>query len=108
RINRVTTMGELTASLAHEVKQPISAAATNAGTCIRWLSRDRPDIEEAREAASRVIKDIARAAEIITRVRLLFQKGTAERELVDVNEIVQEMIALLRSDITRYSISIQT
>jgi len=65
RINRVTTMGELTASLAHEVNQPIAAAATDANTCLRWLARDQPDLEEARAAASRVVKDAARAGEIM-------------------------------------------
>ena len=107
-INRVTTMGELTASLAHEVNQPIAAAVTDANTCLRWLKRDHPDVEEAREAASRVVKDATRAAEIISRVRMLFKKGTAQRALVDVNEIIQEMIVLLRSEATRYSISIRT
>ena len=108
RINRITTMGELTASLAHEVKQPIAAAVTDANTCVRWLSRDNPDVEEAREAASRVVKDATRATEIITRVRQLFKKGTPEQALIDVNEIIREMIVLLGSDATRYDVSIQT
>jgi len=107
-VSRVTTMGELTASLAHEVNQPIAAAVTDANTCLRWLTRDHPDLEEAREAASRMAKDATRAAEIISRVRLLFKKGTAQRELVDVNEVIREMIVLLRSELTRYSISVQT
>src|ERR1700686_1298366 len=68
-----TTLGELTASLAHEVKQPIAAAVTDANTCLRWLRRDQPDLAEARDAASRVIKDATRAADIISRVRLLFE-----------------------------------
>jgi len=108
RINRITTMGELTASLAHEVKQPIAAAVTDANTCVRWLSRDNPELEEAREAASRVVKDATRAAEIMTRVRQLFRKGTPEQALLDVNEIIREMIVLLGSDATRYEVSIQT
>jgi PAS domain S-box-containing protein len=107
-VSRVTTMGELTASLAHEVNQPIAAAVTDANTCLRWLTRDHPDLEEAREAASRMAKDATRAAEIISRVRLLFKKGTVQRELVDVNEVIREMIVLLRSELTRYSISVQT
>src|SRR3989475_6622783 len=106
--NRVTTMGELTASLAHEVNQPIAAAVTDANTCLRWLTRDHPDLEEARAAASRMAKDATRAAEIISRVRLLFKKGTAQRELVDINEVIREMIVLLRSELTRYSTSVQT
>ena len=102
-INRVTTMGELTASMAHEVNQPIAAAVTDANTCMRWLTRDHPDLEEARAAAMRVVKDATRAAEIISRIRLLFNKGTPERELVDVNEIIGEMIVLLRSEAIRYN-----
>ena len=101
-------MGELTASLAHEIKQPIAAAVTDANTCLRWLGRDQPDLAEAREAASRVIKDATRAADIISRVRLLFEKGTPQQELVDVNEVIQEMIVLLRGEATEYSISVRT
>ena len=107
-VNRVTTMGELTASMAHEVNQPIAAAVTDANTCMRWLTRDHPDLEEARAAAMRVVKDATRASEIISRIRLLFNKGTPERELVDVNEIIGEMIVLLRSEAIRYNISVRT
>jgi signal transduction histidine kinase len=107
-INRVTTMGELTASLAHEVNQPIAAAVTDANTCLRWLTRDRPDVEEARQAASRIVKDATRAGEIISRIRLLFKKGIPQRELVDVNEVIREMIVLLHGEATRYSVSIRT
>ena len=107
-INRVTTMGELTASLAHEIRQPISAAVTNAKTCLRWLGRDDPDVAEAREAASRIVKDITRAADIIGRISLLFKKGGLQPELVDVNELIREMIVLLRSEASRYAISIRT
>jgi C4-dicarboxylate-specific signal transduction histidine kinase len=107
-INRVTTMGELTASLAHEIKQPISAAVTDARTCLRWLGRDEPDVAEASEAASRLVKDVTRAAEIIGRISSLFKKDVPQRELVDVNELVREMIVLLRSEANRYSISIRT
>jgi len=69
RINRLTTMGELTASLAHEVNQPIAAAVTDGNTCLRWLARDPPDVEEARQAASRVVQDATRASDIINRIR---------------------------------------
>jgi PAS domain S-box-containing protein len=106
-LSRVTTMGELTASLAHEIRQPISAAITNAKTCLRWLGRDEPDLAEASEAASRIVKDATRAAEIISRISLLFKKGALQRELVDVNEVIREMIVLLRSEANRYSISIR-
>ena len=105
-VNRVTTMGELTASLAHEVNQPIAAAVTNANTCLRWLAADTPNLEEARAAVARIVKDGTRAAEIITRVRLLFQKGAPQHELVDLNEVIREMILLLRSETVRYNISL--
>jgi len=108
RVNRVTTMGELTASLAHEVNQPIAGAITNANACLRWLAGDIPNLEEARAAARRIVKDGTRAAEIISRIRLLFKKGTPELELVDVNEVIREMIDLLRSEATQYSISVRT
>jgi PAS domain S-box-containing protein len=107
-VSRVTTMGELTASLAHEVKQPIAAAATNASTCLRWLEGDTPNIEEARAAAMRIVKDAKRAGEIISRIGLFFKKGMSERELVDVNEVIREMIVILRSEAMRCSISLRT
>src|SRR5438309_7201697 len=107
RVNRVTTMAELTASLAHEVNQPISAAVTNAHACLRWLAGDTPNLEEARAAAMRIVKDGTRAAEIIGRIRLLFNKGTPQREWVDVNEVIREIIVLLRGELARYAISVR-
>jgi len=107
-INRVTTMGELTASLTHEIKQPVTAAVTDARTCLRWLRRDEPDVTEACEAASRMVTDVTRAADIISRISLLFKKDAMQRALVDVNELIREMIVLLRSEANRYSISIRT
>ena len=106
RISRITTMGELTASLAHEVNQPIAAAVTDANTCLRWLSRDQPDLDEAREAASRMVKDATRAAEIISRTRLLFKKVNPQWESVDMHEIIREMVALMSGEAARYSISV--
>jgi len=107
-VSRVTTMGELTASLAHEVNQPIAAAVTNANTCLRWLTRDHPNLEEARAAAMRIVKDGTRAAEIISRIRLVFKKSAPERELVDVNNVIREMIVLLRGEATKHHISFRT
>jgi C4-dicarboxylate-specific signal transduction histidine kinase len=107
-VSRVTTMGELTATLAHEVNQPIGAAVTNANTCVRWLAADAPNIEEARAAAMRIVNDGKRAAEIISRIRLLFKKGTPEQVLVDLNEIIREMIVLLDGEGARYSVSFRT
>jgi PAS domain S-box-containing protein len=107
-VSRVSTMGELTASLAHEINQPIAAAVTNANTCLRWLAANPPNVEEACAAAMRIVKDGKRAAEIISRIRLLFEEGAPERELIDVNEVIQEMIVLLRSEAMRYSIAVRT
>jgi PAS domain S-box-containing protein len=108
RINRVSMMGELAASLAHEIKQPIAAALTDAKTCVRWLRRDAPDVTEGCEAALRVINDATRAAEVIDRVRSLYLRDTSDRELLDINEIIQEMTALLHDRANRTSISIRT
>jgi PAS domain S-box-containing protein len=107
-INRATTMGELTASLAHEINQPIAAAVTDARTCLRWLAREQPDIGEARESATRMVKAITRASDIISRLRQLFKKGTPQTNLVDVGDVIQEMVVLLRSEASRYSVSILT
>src|SRR5712691_740649 len=107
RVNRVTTMAQLTASLAHEVNQPISAAVTNAQACLHWLAGDTPNLEEARAAAVDMVKNGTHAAEIISRIRLLFKKGTPQRELLDVNEVIREMIVLLRGELARYSISVR-
>ncbi len=107
-MSRVITIGELAASLAHEIKQPIAAAVLNAKTCMRWLRRDPPDLTEACESAARTVKDATRAAEIVDRNRSLYTRGTPQRELVDVNEIVREMITLLRHEADRYSVAIRT
>ncbi len=108
-VNRVSMMGELTASLSHELKQPITAAITNANTCLRWLKRDQPDVEEAREATMRIVKDGNRAAEIIDRLRSFYKKGSPpERELVDVNDVVREMLVLLRSEANQNSVLMRT
>src|ERR1700678_3258542 len=106
--NRVSTMGELSASLAHEINQPISGAITNASTCVRRLDRAQPDLEGARVAASRIIRDANRAAEIIDRVKLLFSKGVVTKERLDVNEVIREMELLLHTEATQHSVSVQT
>ena len=107
--NRVSMMGELAASLAHEIKQPITAAVTDARTSLRWLQRDPPEIAEAREAVARVVSGVNRASEIINHLRSLYEKGApTERKLVDVNAVACEILALLRSEANRHSISIHT
>jgi len=107
-VTQIMTMGELAASIADEVNQPIAAAVTNADTCVRWLAGDNPNLEEARAAAMRTVKDGTRAGEIVSRIRLLFKKGSPQHNLVDVNEVIREMIVLLRSEAMRYSISVRT
>jgi len=107
-INRVSTMGELTASLAHEIKQPIGAAVTNAEVCVRLLDRAQPDIGEARVAALEMAKDARRAAEIIDRVRSLYQKGSSQQETIEVNEVIGEMVVMLRNEADRHSVRIST
>jgi signal transduction histidine kinase len=105
-INRVNTMGELAAALAHEIKQPIAAAVANAGACLGFLEGERPDILEAREAASGTIGSARRAAEIIDHVRSLFKKSFPQREPVEVNELIREVALLLHNDIRRNSVTV--
>jgi PAS domain S-box-containing protein len=108
RINRVTTMGELTASLAHEISQPITGAITNTNVCLRKLAHDEPDLDEVRAAVIRIGKDAQRAVEIIKRIRSQFERGAPNREILDVNEIYREIIALLRDEAGRYNVSMRT
>jgi signal transduction histidine kinase/tetratricopeptide (TPR) repeat protein len=108
RVHRVTTMGELAASLAHELSQPISGAMTNANTCLRKLGRDDPDLDEVRTATRRIVRDAQRATDIIGRIRSQFKKGALNQEVVDVNEINRETVALLRDEAGRYNISVHT
>jgi predicted ATPase/signal transduction histidine kinase len=107
RINRVTIMGELTASLAHELSQPISGTMTNANTCMRKLGRDEPDLDEVRAIVTRIQRDTKRSAEILRKIRSQFKKDPLIREIIDVNEIVRETVALLRSEAVRYNISLR-
>jgi PAS domain S-box-containing protein len=107
-INRVNTMGELTASLAHELNQPIAAAVTNASACVRWLTREQPNVEEAREAALRIVNDGRRAGAIISKIRSPFKRAAPERVSVNINEVVRAMLVLLHAQAKQYSISIQT
>jgi PAS domain S-box-containing protein len=107
-INRVGMMGELAASLGHEIKQPIAGAITNANTCLRWLKRAQPDLEEARDAAQRTIEDAMRAVDIINRTRSLYKKDAPQRVLVNINEVINEIVALLRNEAARYRVTIRT
>jgi C4-dicarboxylate-specific signal transduction histidine kinase len=106
-ISRVTTLGELTAAIGHEVNQPIAAVVTNASACLRWLALDTPDLEQARIAATRIVRDGTRAADIIGRIRQVFTKAIPQRQPVDMNSLLQETVELLGSQATRYLISLR-
>jgi len=107
-INRVSMMGEMAASLAHEIKQPIAAAMTSANSCIEWLAREPPNIERARAAAAKIDKYGNRAAEIIDRIRSFYKKSPPQRELVEVNRIIYEILTLLHGEATRSSVAMRT
>ena len=106
--NRVSMLGEMAASLAHEIKQPIAAAITSANSCIQWLTHDPPNLDRARAAASKVDKYGNRAAEIIDRIRSFYRKSPPHRELVDVNGIIQEILTLLDGEATRSLVALRT
>ena len=107
-VTRVSTMGELTGSLAHEIRQPLTAAVTNALACLRFLNRGQPDLPEAREAALEMVRDARRASDIIERVRSLFRKSSPHQEIVDVNGVIQEMVVMLHKEADLYSVDIHT
>jgi signal transduction histidine kinase/DNA-binding response OmpR family regulator len=108
RMNRVTMMGELTASLGHEIKQPIAAAVMYANACTRWLRPDASDVAAARASAAAMVAAATRAGDIIDRVRSLYSRDTAQQELVQLNEIIREMTIMLGDTANRKSISIHT
>ena len=96
RNNRVSMMGELAASLAHEIKQPIAAIALGADACLRWIDREPPQFERAREVMSRIINEAKRAANIVERNHSLYSRGMPQREPIDVNEVIRETVVMLR------------
>jgi len=101
RVARVVSLGALTASIAHEVNQPLSGIITNASTCVRMLDAQPPNVDGARETAKRTIRDGRRAADVISRLRALFTHKEAATELVDLNEATEEVIALSRTELER-------
>jgi C4-dicarboxylate-specific signal transduction histidine kinase len=106
-VNRVTTLGELTASIAHEIKQPLAGVITNGGACLRWLARESPDLDEAREAARRVIRDGNRANEVITRIRALMRKTETQKARFDINEAIEEVVLLTQNEAARRDVKLR-
>jgi signal transduction histidine kinase len=107
-VARVTTLNALTASIAHEINQPLSGIITNAGTCLRMLAADPPDVDGARETAKRTIRDGNRASDVITRLRALFSKKEFALESLDLNDATREVIALSLSDLQRQRVVLQS
>jgi PAS domain S-box-containing protein len=107
-VNRVTTMGQLTASIAREVNQPIAAAVTNAEAALRFLGRDPPDLEEVREGLDNIIKDANRAGDVIGRIRELIKKTPPRKDWVDINDAIIDVVALTHSKLVSNSVSLQT
>jgi two-component system, LuxR family, sensor kinase FixL len=107
-ITRVMTMGELAASIAHEINQPLAAVVTNGSACMRWLTRSQPDLEEAKGAVQRIIRDGKRASDIIARIRALLKRTAANRVPLDINEVIQETMGLAENEVRRRRVSLQS
>jgi C4-dicarboxylate-specific signal transduction histidine kinase len=107
--NRLSMLGELTASLAHEINQPIGAVVASAGAALRWLERDQPELQRVREAIVRIKDDGKRAADIIAGLKAFYKKDVSpQRALLDVNEVVREMLVLLHREAERHSVTMRT
>ena len=107
-INRVSMMGELAASIAHEVNQPLSGIVSNGSACLRWLAGDAPNVEEAREAVRDIVRDGKRAGEVIARIRALTKRAAPPKEKLDLNETIREVLALVGDEAKRKSVVIRT
>jgi PAS domain S-box-containing protein len=107
-VNRVTTMGQLTASIAHEVNQPIAATVTNAQAALRWLDARPPNLEETRQAVARIVNDGIRAGDVIDRIRALIKKVPARTDRFDINDAIVDVVALTRSELSSHGVSLQT
>jgi C4-dicarboxylate-specific signal transduction histidine kinase len=108
RAARLTSMGELAASIAHEINQPLAAVVSNADAALRWLAKDVPDLPRSRESVARIIRDANRASDVIKRVRALLTKDEPEYAALDINEAIQEVLALLRGTLRGQEISLKT
>ena len=107
-MSRVTTMGELAASIAHEVNQPLAAVVTNGNACMRWLGAVEPNLDEARAAITRIIKEGRRAANVIGRIRTLMKKSEPQTDALDVNEVIKEVLTLTGHEISRRGVTLRT
>ncbi len=107
-VTRLMTMGELAASIAHEVNQPLSAIATNGSACLHWLTGEPPNLAEAEETARRVIRDANRASQVIARIRALVRKTDPEKIPLDINQVVQEVIVLVRPEAAQRGVALRT
>jgi PAS domain S-box-containing protein len=108
RVTRVTMLGEITASIAHEVNQPLAALVMNGNACRRWLAADPPNLDEARGAAQRVVKDGERAGQVLARIRALVKRGTTDRNALDVNDVIREALGFTRTELERQRVAIRT
>lgn len=104
--NRVSTLGHLAASISHEIQQPIAACATNAAAGIRWLSASTPNIDEARKAFERVTQDAKRAGEVMTRIRMLVKRAPTDKEFVQINDAIRDVVALSRGEAVKAGVSV--
>jgi signal transduction histidine kinase len=107
-MNRAATAGELSASIAHELNQPLAAIAANGGAALRWLAKPTPDLESARAALNHVIDDGHRASQLIGDIRAMYEKDDQRRSLLDVNELIRDVVTLLRGQLERHNVVIQT
>jgi PAS domain S-box-containing protein len=107
-VARITTMGEMAASIAHEVNQPLSGVVINGNACLRWMAGDHPNMGEAREAVQRIIRDGKRASEVIARIRSLSKKSAAEKEPLDLNEIIAEVVVFTQGEVRRARVTLRT
>jgi signal transduction histidine kinase len=104
---RLTTMGEMAASIAHELNQPLAGMVTNANASLRWLAGESPNLAEAREAAGRIVRDGTRAGDVIARLRALFKKADPAKDPVDINQAIEEVVTLAKSEIKRNKVSLR-
>ena len=108
RVARLTTMGELVASIAHEINQPLAAIATSGNACLRWLNRDQPDLDEARDAVSRIVRDAHRAGDVIHGLRALARKSGPQLTKLDIHDAIEEVLALTRGELQRHGVVLHT